>query len=422
MNATFDTVLPHIVEQHYEETAFLLSQRWLWLNSSNVSLHTLGRLDQRLATHIDGLRVADSFGKELAINAAQEKKLAGTDGFAAILLLLEEKNIEKICELVSAEVTPNMIRSVTSAFGWVSSQFLQGSIKTLLNSADPLQLLMGIECCALHRVNPGRALELALNSDDIPLKSRALEAVGELGRRDLLPFCEQFTKEQHPDIRFWAAWSAALLSEKKVCIAELAEFSSTPNKYQLRALQILLKTLPSTEAHVFLQNIAKNPTNQRILIQGAGISGDPFYIPWLIKQMADLKLARLAGEAFSFITGLDLAYLDLERKPPENFESGPNDNPEDPNVDLDPDDNLPWPDPDKINHWWGQNAARFTNGTRYFMGETISRPHCINVLKTGFQRQRIAAALYLSLLNPGEILFPTSAPAWRQERLLKKLF
>jgi hypothetical protein len=30
-------------------------------------------------------------------------------------------------------------------------------------------------------------------------------------------------------------------------------------------------------------------------------------------SMEDLQLARLAGEAFSFITGLDLAYLDLDR-------------------------------------------------------------------------------------------------------------
>ena len=53
-----------------------------------------------------------------------------------------------------------------------------------------------------------------------------------------------------------------------------------------------------------------------MLIQGAGIAGDPSYVPWLIKQMKDLKLTRLAGESFSLITGLDLAYLDLERRPP----------------------------------------------------------------------------------------------------------
>ena len=94
-----------------------------------------------------------------------------------------------------------------------------------------------------------------------------------------------------------------------------------------------------------LKALAPNPANQRTLIQGTGIAGDPFYVPWLIKQMADEKTTRLAGESFSFMTGLDLAYLDLERKPPEGVEFGPTDNPEDEEVAMDADDSLPWPDP-----------------------------------------------------------------------------
>jgi hypothetical protein len=52
------------------------------------------------------------------------------------------------------------------------------------------------------------------------------------------------------------------------------------------------------------------------------------------------------------------------------------------------------------------------------MGEPLNRENCLRVLKEGFQRQRIAAALYLSLLNPGTPLFEWRAPAWRQQRLL----
>jgi uncharacterized protein (TIGR02270 family) len=137
--------------------------------------------------------------------------------------------------------------------------------------------------------------------------------------------------------------------------------------------------------------------------------------------MEDLKLARLAGESFSFITGLDLAYLDLERKPPEGGEFGPNDDPEDDNVVMDEDDSLPWPDPAKIQGWWEANKSHFANGARYFMGKPITREHCIHTLKEGYQRQRIAAALYLCLLEPGTKLFPISAPAWRQQRWLAKM-
>lgn len=156
----------------------------------------------------------------------------------------------------------------------------------------------------------------------------------------------------------------------------------------------------------------------RLLIQGIGVAGDPHFVPWLIQQMQDLKLTRLAGESFSLITGLDLAQLDLERKPPESAEFGPNDDPNDDNVAMDEDDGLPWPDPEKIGAWWQINGHRFAAGTRYFMGETPSPAHCLAVLKNGFQRQRMAAAVYLCLMKPGTPLLNTAAPAWRQQRWL----
>jgi len=45
----------------------------------------------------------------------------------------------------------------------------------------------------------------------------------------------------------------------------------------------------------------------------------------------------------------------------------------------------------------------------------------VAVLRAGFQRQRVAAALHLSLLDPRAPLFATSAPAWRQRSWLDQL-
>jgi uncharacterized protein (TIGR02270 family) len=90
------------------------------------------------------------------------------------------------------------------------------------------------------------------------------------------------------------------------------------------------------------------PQRRRSLIRATGIIGDSRTIPWLIEHMDVPQDARLAGEAFSMITGLDLAYLDLDRDAPPGFQSGPNDDPADENVALDEDENLPWPDRAKI--------------------------------------------------------------------------
>jgi len=55
---------------------------------------------------------------------------------------------------------------------------------------------------------------------------------------------------------------------------------------------------------------------------------------------------------------------------------------------------------------------------RHFMGEPPTTAHGLSVLRTGFQRQRAAAAEYLCLLNPGTPLFNVAAPARRQQRVL----
>jgi uncharacterized protein (TIGR02270 family) len=154
------------------------------------------------------------------------------------------------------------------------------------------------------------------------------------------------------------------------------------------------------------------------LIRGAGLVGDPAYTPWLISLMPDDSCARIAGEAFSLITGVDLAQLDLERKPPATSESWPNDEPNDANVGMDEDDGLPWPDAERVQGWWAANEQRFQPGVRHFMGESLNLERCLQVLRTGYQRQRIAAAIYLSLLNPGTSLFEWRAPAHRQKQLL----
>jgi uncharacterized protein (TIGR02270 family) len=137
--------------------------------------------------------------------------------------------------------------------------------------------------------------------------------------------------------------------------------------------------------------------------------------------MGDDHLARVAGESFTMITGLDLSCAPFERPRPDGFESGPTDDPLDENVALDEDEGLPWYDMSQVRAWWDQNGERLSPGVRHFLGCPISKRHCVHILKNGNQRQRILAAHYLCLLNPGTVLFNTSAPAWRQQRLLNQM-
>jgi uncharacterized protein (TIGR02270 family) len=195
----------------------------------------------------------------------------------------------------------------------------------------------------------------------------------------------------------------------------------SPGPHRARAFRLALQVMDTSAAHGVLQQLARTPQGARWLIQGSGIVGDPAYVPWLIQKMGDLPMARLAGEAFSSIAGVHLGQVALDRPAPEGFEAGPNDDPDDPNVEMDPDDGLSWPDVAKIEKWWKANSSRFISGTRHFIGAPVTREHCIAILKNGYQRQRILAAHYLCLLSPGTALFNTSAPSRRQQALLAQM-
>ncbi|MCK5509241.1 MAG: hypothetical protein KAI50_12075, partial [Desulfobacterales bacterium] len=98
--------------------------------------------------------------------------------------------------------------------------------------------------------------------------------------------------------------------------------------------------------------------------------------------------------------------------------AGPTESPEDEDVEMDSDEDLPWPDAQLIDKWWAKNKAAFRNGTQYLLGQPIFPEHLHKVLRTGFQRQRAAAALELAILQPGQPLFEVRAPGSRQKQIL----
>ncbi len=239
-----------------------------------------------------------------------------------------------------------------------------------------------------------------------------------MGRKDLMPKLQGAPADMKPEVSFWAAWSAVLLGDRDRALRTLAALALKPGRRQMEVLQFALQTMETKAGHELLMQLDGLLGAARLRIVGSGFVGDPRYVPWLIEQMKQPAIARIAAEAFVNITGADFDLAQLEVPPPEEFEEGPTEDPDDENVELPEDIALPWPNVERIQHWWQANSGRFQTGQRYFLGESVNVSHCKRILREGFQRQRIAAALYLSLLQPGTPLFPTSAPAWRQERWL----
>ncbi|SCX77908.1 TIGR02270 family protein [Nitrosospira sp. Nsp13] len=408
-----------VVAEHIEEASFLWLQRTHAVSAPNYSPQQLADLDERLAAHIDGLRVAGDEGWKLTEATLDNE--GSEDFFPAAVLAIEAQDARFDTLLERAKHAPEALPGLISALGWVSSQFLGGRVKTLFEDAMPLKQKLGIAACALHRKDPGPVLDRCLASPVDSVRIRALRTAGELGRKDLLPQCQTTLIDAKPEVRFWAAWSAVLLGDRMRALETLGGVALKSGQRQTRALQLALHAMDLKVGHNLLLQLGDIPDALRLRIIGSGFIGDPRYVPWLIEQMEQPAHARVAAEAFVNITGADFNLDQLETLPPDEFEEGTSEDPDDENVELPEDIALSWPNTERIQQWWTDHQSQFRSGTRCFLGQPVTREHCVHVLKEGYQRQRIAAALYLCLLDPGTQLFPTSAPAWRQQRWLAKM-
>ena len=408
--------LSPILDQHTEEASFLAALRDYAVRAPHYDLDQIGTLDNRIDAQLDGLRIAGTSG--LATLLAQLGPYAVGEMFASVVLAFETADA-KVLSRLSTHLRSALEteRGYLMALGWLDWERISPWIDRMFAAPEPLFRRLGLAACGMHRHDPGAALLAGLSDADPSVLARAARTAGELRRRDLLPAIRAHRQHTDTAARFWGNWATAQMGDEQA-LEPLRQFAEQPGAFQHRALCVLLAWQEREPSIAWIRQLVQDPRDRRIGIQALGLLGDPVCVPWLIQQMSDLPYARVAGEAFSLITGADLALLDLELQDLADFDAGPNDNPEDPNVAMDPDENLPWPDPQAITAWWQAHGGDFQSGVGYVLGQMQSEGSFWHALAQGQQRQRIAAACGLARFRPDEVLFPTSAPAWRQKRLL----
>jgi len=405
-----------VIDQHAEEVTFLASLRDYAVRAPHYDLAHLTTLDNRIEAHLDGLHIAGLPGLEVLLQQLTPTALG--EVFAATVLAFETGHVAAMTTLAGhMRAHGDCERYMAAALGWLEWSRVAPWIDRLLTSPEPLFRRLGLAACGLHRHDPGPALLAGLSDADPSVLARAARTAGELRRRDLLPAIRAHRLHQEPATRFWANWATAQMGDEQA-LEPLREFAEQPGEFQYRACCVLLAWQKREPSVAWIRQRVQNPAQRRIGIQALGLLGDPVSVPWLIQQMSDLPYSRVAGEAFSLMTGADLALLDLELQDLPDFDAGPNDDPQDPNVAMDPDEDLPWPDPQAIEVWWQAHGGDFQVGTGYVLGLPQSESSFRLALARGRQRQRIAAACGVARYRPNEVLFPTSAPAWRQKALL----
>ena len=413
-------VVPTVLMEHVQECASLRLQRTTLVRAADGDLFALARLDGRIAAHVDGIAVGGELGREMT-RAASDVSDRGSVFVSAVRALEDEDATGLASVLALALSSETAWRGTVSAFGWVAPAKLRGVVKALLNHADPNHQGIGLEACAVHGVDPGPVLPTLIDAPAAATRARALRLAGRCGRTDLLERCVDLVGQENGSTLVAAAIAAVSLGDRGRGLHALEAIGLDPGletSTRLVALRSVCKVLEIDQAAALLKRLAREAGLARTLLVAVGQVGRTQYVPWLVERMHEAPLARVAGEALTLITGVDIEAEGLARAAPGDHVDLVDDDPSHERVEMDEDDGLAWPDPDRMSAWWREHEGRFAVGTRTFMGRVPDRDHCVHVLRIGTQRQRLAAAEHLHLLDPGKPLFNVAAPAWRQQRLL----
>lgn len=404
-----------IVEQHIEEASFLWLQHMNAVSRPDYSLHDITELDEYIDANLEGVYLGNETAWEICESLLKEdiEYL-----FSATVLAFRRDN-KAWKKIALKTLNSENENAFIHALGWLDYPIVKPFVTELLNDKRPFYQYIGISVCGLHRQIPDIDLRELLKINIPLLKNRVIRLIGELKCHDLRKDLHDYLMHEKEEYQYWAAWSLALLGERTSTIPILRKFVDKKSDYQLPALQILLRISDERLQNEIINQLIVN-NELKLAVMGTGITGHSKYIPWLIEIMEQSELARLAGEAFSLITGVDINYQDLVLESYNDDETDPSpysDNNEDKlderffNDDDEEDDldeyeqDLEVPDPKLIKEWWQQYRPHFNERSRYLAGSIIAESNLFGVLQNGLQRQRIAAALELALLHPNYIFW-----------------
>jgi uncharacterized protein (TIGR02270 family) len=411
-----------IVARHAGDAAFLWSQRHGACSEPHYTLLDLQSLDERVEANLEGLRVAADRGWE-ACRASLES-MSVSEVFAMSAVAFSSGRREWMRDALFAACSqPEFQAGLVSALGWLSFDTVSPWLSLLLRSSAPQHRRIAIAAYAIHRCDPGPPLSAAVNDPDAGLRSRALRAVGELRRQDLLGVALDHLRDEDADCRFWSAWSVTLLGRREA-LSDLRRVVEAAEPHQCRALELVIRAMHAEESRSWVSSIASRGASSPMIVMATGMVGDPVAVEWLIDRMSVPLLAKLAGEAFASMCGVDLEFQDLVHDQPDDAPADPESDDADPVMAPESgvvdrelqryEGNLPVPAPPLIAAWWQENRQRFISGTRYLSGRPVSVDAARSVLVTGKQRQRRAAAFELVCLDATAPFYEVRARGARQ--------
>lgn len=401
-----------IVEDHLDDAAFLSEQWERALVSPESTLAGVAQgAEARLLAHLDGIASASS---DEVVPRLLEPRLASRrpdEVFVAALARFERPG-DTLAWLPSILEQEELVvsRPVLRALGLARRADLGKVLRGLLERSAPV-LQAGVLSALALRGEPVRDLLPGLMKSESPLvKAAVLGAIRGRGaaHRD---FILDALDAPEPPVRAAALQAGTFMGLPAAVqgARALVEARAPGCDFALGALAVSGEAADAERLMAALEA----PGLRAGATFALGFSGWPHAAETCLRLMEDAPLARLAGEAFSRVTGLMLegryAYLDEEDEH-AHFET------EDLDADLvpGPEVALPLPDVEAVAGWWSAEKGRFPPGVRCHRGRPLTSGVLRQALRQDVMRGRDVRALELALRTRGAVRIQASTWAFLQ--------
>jgi uncharacterized protein (TIGR02270 family) len=364
--------LPDLIDESVDEACFLW-QRWEQdLVSPTRSLDEVWSwTEDRLNGALDGIRVASEEMLEPIVAGA----MSSNDPFrlSAIASVLATAPARNARHLLADAVRDASGPQLGACMRGIEVSNLDGSfapVSKVLASSGPEHSAALCRLKAFRRAALGPELATAFESRVTSLQVEVMRVVRHLPPEYVGGWVATGLKHDHAAVRAAAiesgisrrvpsAWGAAL------------EYLRQPRAETSRLLPLVAMLGGAAEHQLILESVT-DASLQRAAIWSLGHIGTREAAETCLLAMKNPKLARMGGEAYCTITGVDLQREKLTAEEPEDPPM-----PDFGDDDLDanlvplPEELWPLPDAQLVRKHWAQASSHFQPGRRYLRG----RPH-----------------------------------------------
>jgi len=406
-----------IHEDYLDEAAF----RWsLWERALDAPDHLLGEvaeLEEQMAAHVDGLVL----GGERVARRLLEPALAADETeriVAATLALLGGEEPPGPSAVLAAlpQAEPSALAALQRALELTAPSSLLSDLPSLLKKEDavPELLALVLDTLGAHELATASLYTPFFKHPEPQVAAAALRAASR-ARLPLDPgVLQHVLGSPEPQLRD-AAIVAGLLGGHRTAwtACQAATASRTPGN----RLPLLLLGMGGDERDAKrLLDLLSEEALWPDVLWALGFTGRIDAADACLELMRQERVAALAGEAFSAITGLRIeGKYAAERQEPEAEEPVPLEQ-EDLDADLvpKPENALPLPQANVVATWWREARPRMDTRKRYLAGQPFTPRVLLDALASAPMRRRHALALELTLRSRGAIQVPTRAFVERQ--------